>query len=196
MEDNFDALEVIARTRGKVIMDDVPTGGMLFPLWGWLTAGFYTLAFILWQLLHQEWCLWLWAGIPVIGIPLMIMIVRKDHERAHIRTRGSRLILDYWILAAVVFGLGGCLFGIFGLYEVAEDPLICMLIGIGAFITGENVRFRPMIAGGILGVAIALGAFLLQGDLWVWQMPAVALTAVAALIVPGHLFERKIKNGV
>ena len=172
--EQFDALEVIAHTRGKVDMDSsVQTGGGLFPLWGWLTAVFYSLAFILWQLFHQDWCLWMWIGIPVVGFPIMFSLLRKDHERTHIRTRRSKLVLDYWIFAACVIGIGGFLFGFAGLYEVVENPLICLLVGIGA--------------------SIGLGAFLLQGDLWVWQELCVVATAVSALIVPGHLFER---NGV
>jgi len=192
--EQFDALEVIAHTRGKVDMDSsVQTGGGLFPLWGWLTAVFYSLAFILWQLFHQDWCLWMWIGIPVVGFPIMFSLLRKDHERTHIRTRRSKLVLDYWIFAACVIGIGGFLFGFAGLYEVVENPLICLLVGIGAFLTGEAVRFRPMIVGGLIGASIGLGAFLLQGDLWVWQELCVVATAVSALIVPGHLFER---NGV
>ena len=192
--EQFDALEVIAHTRGKVDMDSsVQTGGGLFPLWGWLSAVFYSLAFILWQLFHQDWCLWMWIGIPVVGFPIMFSLLRKDHERTHIRTRRSKLVLDYWIFAACVIGIGGFLFGFAGLYEVVENPLICLLVGIGAFLTGEAVRFRPMIVGGLIGASIGLGAFLLQGDLWVWQELCVVATAVSALIVPGHLFER---NGV
>ena len=192
--EQFDALEVNAHTRGKVDMDSsVQTGGGLFPLWGWLTAVFYSLAFILWQLFHQDWCLWMWIGIPVVGFPIMFSLLRKDHERTHIRTRRSKLVLDYWIFAACVIGIGGFLFGFAGLYEVVENPLICLLVGIGAFLTGEAVRFRPMIVGGLIGASIGLGAFLLQGDLWVWQELCVVATAVSALIVPGHLFER---NGV
>ena len=80
MEENFDALDIIAQTRGKVEMDNIPTGEKLFPLWGWLTAVFYLLEFILWQWLHQEWCLWLWVGIPLIGIPAMVFIIRRDRE--------------------------------------------------------------------------------------------------------------------
>ena len=192
--EQFDALEVIAHTRGKVDMDSsVQTGGGLFPLWGWLSAVFYSLAFILWQLFHQDWCLWMWIGIPVVGFPIMFSLLRKDHARTHIRTRRSKLVLDYWIFAACVIGIGGFLFGFAGLYEVVENPLICLLVGIGAFLTGEAVRFRPMIVGGLIGASIGLGAFLLQGDLWVWQELCVVATAVSALIVPGHLFER---NGV
>ena len=79
--EQFDALEVIARTRGKVELDSVPTGGKLFPLWGWLAAVVYSLEFLLWQLLHQEWCLWLWVLIPFWGpvalafVALVMMVI-------------------------------------------------------------------------------------------------------------------------
>ena len=196
MEENFDALEVIARTRGKVEMDDVPTGGSLFPMWGWLTAFFYALEFVLFKLTGVEWCLWLWIGIPVVGIPLMMSILRKDHERTHMRTRGSRLVLDYWIFAACVIGVGGFMFGFAGIYEMIENPLICLLVGIGAFVTGETARFRPMIVCGLAGAAIGVCAFLLQGDLWIWQMLAIVAVAIVSLIIPGYLFNNKTKDGV
>ena len=196
MEENFDALEVIARTRGKVEMDDIPTGDKLFPLWGWLTAIFYLAEFILWQLFHQEWCLWLWVGIPALGIPIMICILRKDREKTHMRTRGSKLVLDYWIFAASAIGLCGFLFDFMDVYEIGENPLICLLVGIGAFITGEEARFRPMIIGGLVGVAFGIASFCLQGDLWTWQLLGVVLCAISALIIPGHLFEKGAKDGV
>ena len=196
MEENFDALEVIARTRGKVQMDDKPTGNSLFPLWGWLTAFFYLLEFVLWQFLHQEWCLWLWIGIPLIGMPVMVWLLRKDHERSHRRTHAAKLVLDYWIFAACAIGLGGCLFGFADIYEIAENPVICLLLGISAFITGEEMRFTPMIAGGLAGAAIGLGSFLLSGELWVWQTLCVAATALVSLVIPGLLYNKRFRNGV
>jgi hypothetical protein len=194
--EQFDALEVIARTRGKVDMDGAPTGGKLFPLWGWLTAVFYLAEFMLWQWLHQEWCLWLWVGIPVLGLPLMAIILRREHERVHMRTRVSKLVLDYWIFAACAIGLGGFIFGFGGVYEVVENPMICLLVGIGGFITGEAARFRPMIVGGLAAAAMGIGAFLLQGELWAWQMLVIVLVAVVALIVPGYMFEKSSSHGV
>jgi hypothetical protein len=193
--EQFDALDVIARTRGKVEMDSVPTGARLFPLWGWLTAVFYLAAFLLILLLNQDWAGWLWIGIPVIGIPWMIIILRREHAKAHMRTRKSRLVLDYWIFAAFAIGIGGFIFGFADIYEIAENPLICLLVGIGALITGEELRFRPMIVGGLVAASIGIGAFLLQGELWVWQELCVVATAVSALIIPGHMFEKQA-NGV
>ena len=126
----------------------------------------------------------------------MITLVKKDHERTHMRTKGSRLVLDYWIFAACVIGIGGFIFGFADIYEMAENPLICLLVGIGAYITGEERRFWPKIAGGLAGVAFGIGAFLLQGDLWVWQLLCIVLTAVLSLIIPGYLFERNCRHGI
>ena len=193
--ERFDALDVIARTRGKVDMDSAPTGEKLFPLWGWLTAVFYSLAFLLVKFFDQPWGVWMWIGIPVVGIPLMIAIIRKDREESHMRSRRSKLVLNYWIFAACAIGIGGFIFGFSGIYEMVENPMICILVGIGAFITGEECRFRPMVVGGLVAAAVGIGAFLLQGDLWAWQMLCVALCAVFALIIPGHLFERYANHG-
>ena len=196
MEENFDALNIIAQTRGKVEMDSIPTGEKLFPLWGWLTAVFYLLEFILWQWLHQEWCLWLWVGIPLIGIPAMVFVIRRDQERTHMRSHQSKMVLDYWIFAACAIGIGGFLFGFLGIYEMVENPMICLLVGIGAFVSGEAARFRPMIVGGLSGAALGLVSFILQGDIWVYQILCIVAVAVVALIIPGYLYERRVKNGI
>lgn len=194
MEENFDALEVIARTRGKVEMDSTPTGNYLFILWGSLTTFFYLLEFFLLKA-GQTWAGWLWVGIPVIGLPLMYIMLRRGHERDHRRTRGSKLVLDYWIFAACAIGIGGTLFGFLDIYEIVENPLICLLVGIGSFITGEVLRFRTMIICGLAGAAIGIGAFCLQGDLWFWQTLAIVVVALVALVLPGVLFNKSVKSG-
>ena len=195
MEENFDALEVIARTRGKVEMDSTPTGNYLFILWGSLTAFFYLLEFFLLKA-GQTWAGWLWVGIPVIGLPLMYIMLRRGHERDHRRTHGSKLVLDYWIFAACAIGIGGFLFGFLDIYEIVENPMICLLVGIGSFITGEVLRFRTMIICGLAGAAISIGAFCLQGDLWFWQTLAIVVVALVALVLPGVLFNKSVKSGI
>lgn len=83
-----------------------------------------------------------------------------------------------------------------GSLQTAFNKLVCLLVGIGAFVTGEAVRFRPMTVGGLLGAAIGVGSFLLQGKLWPWQMLCVVAVAVVALIIPGYMFERYVRHGV
>ena len=193
MEENFDALEVIARTRGKVEMDERPTRNGIFLYWGWPTMVFFALMFILWQWLHQEWCLFVWVGIPLVGAPLTIRAFRKDREKTHIRTHAAKTVLDYWLFVCAFCCFGGFMFGFTGLSFVCYYPLISLLVGLGAFITGEILRFKPMVVGGIIGAVIGIGAFMLQGDLAGLQILAVAIVALFSLVIPGHFY---IKYGV
>ena len=74
--------------------------------------------------------------------------------------------------------------------------MICLLIGVGSFITGEVLRFRAMIICGLIGAAIGIGAFCLQGDLWIWQTLAIVVAALVALVFPGVLFNKSVKSGI
>ena len=191
MEENFDALEVIAQTKGKVNLDSAPTSNNIFLIWGWPTVRSFIAMFVLWRLLHQEWCFFTWVFIPLVGAPLMIRQTRKDRNRTHIRTHDQKILLDYWIFAGAMCAIGGFALGFSSLSEICFYPLISILIGIGGFITGEVLRFNPMIVCGLAGAAIGLGSFFLQGDIWDWQIPAVALVAFVSLIIPGYLFKKR-----
>ena len=196
MEEHFDALEVMARTRGTVDMDKAPTGESLFLLWGTLTAGFFLLQFVLWELLHQPWCLWVWAGAVLIGWPWMIVLLRRDHNRTHHRTHEEKIILDFWIFVGAACAVGGFIFGLANLFELFAIPLMSLLVGIGAFVTGEVNRFRPKIIGGLAGAAIGIGSFVFQEELWAWQMLALSVVSVVSLVIPGFLYKKSIKDGI
>ena len=196
MEENFDALQVIANTRGKVDMDKAPTGENIFLLWGLLTSVFFLLQFILWECLHQSWCMWVWLAAVIIGWPWMIVLIRRDHDRTHRRTHESKIILDLWIFIGVLCAVGGLALGFADLFESLAMPLIGLLIGIGAFVSGQVIRFRPKTIGGIIGATIGLLSFTLQCDLWTWQMLTLSLASVVALVIPGFLYKKSIRNGV
>jgi hypothetical protein len=196
MEENFDALQVIASTRGKVDMDKAPTGENIFLLWGLLTSVFFLLQFVLWECLHQPWCMWVWLAAVLIGWPWMIVLIHRDHDRTHRRTHESKIILNLWIFIGASCAVGGLALGFADLFESLAMPLIGLLIGIGAFVSGQVIRFRPKTIGGIIGATIGMLSFTLQDDLWNWQMLTLSLTSVAALVIPGFLYKKSIRNGV
>lgn len=196
MEENFDALDVIARTRDKVKIDSKPTGDSLFILWGSLTAFFFLLEFVCWQVFRADWCEFLWAGIPVIGGPWMAFLLKKDHDRTHMRTKESKLVLDVWMFAGIVCCLGGFVLGFANLEKEVLLPLIGLLVGAGAFVTGEVLGYRPKIVGGLAGAGLGMVSFLLQGDIWIWQALALAMVAMVALVIPGILYKRSFCHGI
>jgi hypothetical protein len=87
-----DELDIIARTRSEVIGKNDLTGENLFLAWGYPTAIVLLLEFAALMWLNEDWCVWLWMGIPLIGTPLMIYFMHKDYERTHSRTFEQNVI--------------------------------------------------------------------------------------------------------
>ena len=140
--------------------------------------------------------MWVWLAAVIIGWPWMIVLIRRDHDRTHRRTHESKIILDLWIFIGVLCAVGGLALGFADLFESLAMPLIGLLIGIGAFVSGQVIRFRPKTIGGIIGATIGLLSFTLQCDLWTWQMLTLSLASVVALVIPGFLYKKSIRNGV
>ena len=199
MHSAFDGLDVIGRTKGRVEveLEQDPTGENIFLAWGWPAAVLFLAEFLLWETgVGQPWCVWLPLGIPLVGVPLMIHFLRKDRERTHVRSKEARILLDYWFFCGAAAFVGGFVCGFAGIYEVCFLPLMGLLVGIGVFISGAVLRFRPMTVGGLVAAAMALFSLFFQGDCWHWQMLAISLVALSSLVIPGHLFRKSLKHGV
>lgn len=60
--------------------------------------------------------------------------------------------------------------------------------------TGVILRFRPKTLCGIMGTALSFVSLFFQGDLWPWQLLITTLVTVVTLIIPGHMFNKYVKN--
>ena len=89
-----------------------------------------------------------------------------------------------------------CRWGSHGLCECVSTVFSYqgLLCGMGCFMTGVILHFRPKIICGIIASALSAVPLFLQGDLWPWQMFIASLIAVISLIIPGHLFRRYVKQ--
>jgi hypothetical protein len=182
-------LNIITRIRGEVQSHREPTGENLFLAWGYPTAIFLLLEFAALMLWNKNWCEWLWLGIPLVGAPLMIHFLHKDYDRTGHRTLDANVILQMWIYVGFVSCIGGATMGFAGVFEMLYCTFQGLLIGMGCFLTGVILRFRPKTVCGIIGTAISFVSLFLQGDLWPWQLLITALVTVITLIIPGHLFK-------
>ena len=68
-------LDVISRIRGEVMSHKDNTGINLFLVWGYPTLVVILLEFAGLMLWNQNWYVWLWVGIPLVGVPLMTATV-------------------------------------------------------------------------------------------------------------------------
>ena len=189
-----DELDIISRMRGEVYGHKVPTGENLFLVWGYPTAIFLLVEFVALMLWQENWCEWLWLGIPLVGTPLMIHYLHKDYDRTGNRSLDAKVILYMWIFVGFVSCLGGAMMGFAGVFEMLYCTFQGILIGVGCFLTGVLLRFRPKTVCGIVGTALSFVSLFFQGDHWPWQLLFIAIVTVITLIIPGHMFKKYIKN--
>ena len=187
-------LNIIADIRGKVTSHHEHTGLILFLIWGYPTMAVLLLEFIALMLWEKNWCSWLWVGIPLVGVPLMLHSVNDDYMRTHRRTHEENIALQLWLFIGFVCGLGGFVAGLAGVYESCYCTIEGLLISLGCFLTGVISRFKPLKWCGIIGAVLSFVCLFLQGALWPWQLLDIAVVAIVALVIPGHIMRRYAKD--
>lgn len=189
-----DELQIIASIRGEVMSQKEPTGENLFLVWGYPTAIFLLLEFAALIVLREVWCEWLWVGIPLVGVPLMVYYLNEDYERTGRLTLNQNVILMMWIFIGFASFVGGVTMGFTGIFPLCYCAYQGLLIGMGCFMTGIILHFRPKTICGIIASLLSAVPLFLQGDLWPWQLLIASFIAVVALVIPGHLFRRYVKS--
>ena len=187
-------LDIITRMRGEVMSRRELTGENLFLAWGYPTVLVLLVEFAALLIWNEDWCSWLWAGIPLIGTPLMIYFLNEDYERTHSRTLEQNIILMMWIFIGFASCVGGAAMGFSGVFQQAFFAYLSLLCGMGCFMTGIILHFRPKTICGILASLLSVVPLFFQGDLWPWQLLVTAVTITISLIIPGHLFRRYLKK--
>ena len=187
-------LDIITRMRGEVMSRRELTGENLFLAWGYPTVLVLLVEFAALLIWNEDWCSWLWAGIPLIGTPLMIYFLNEDYERTHSRTLEQNIILMMWIFIGFASCVGGAAMWFSGVFQQAFFAYLSLLCGMGCFMTGIILHFRPKTICGILASLLSAVPLFFQGDLWPWQLLVTAVTITISLIIPGHLFRRYVKK--
>ena len=189
-----DELDIIAHIRGEVQSSKELTGENLFLAWGYPTAFFLLVEFVALILWNKNWCEWIWMGIPLVGAPLMVYFLHKDYERTGSRTLEQNVILRMWIYVGFVSCVGGASLGFAGVFEQCYCMFQGLLIGMGCFLTGLILRYRPKVVCGIIGSALSFLPLFFQGEYWHWQLLIAAGVTIIAMVIPGHLFRNYVKQ--
>ena len=187
-------LDIISHVRSEVMCSRELTGENLFLAWGYPTVLVLLMEFAALMIWNEDWCAWLWAGIPLIGTPLMIHFLNEDYERTHNRTLDQNIILVMWIFIGFASCVGGAAMGFAGVFQQSFFAYLSLLCGMGCFMTGIILHFRPKTICGIIASLLSTVPLFFQGDLWPWQLLVAAVTITLSLIIPGHLFRRYVKQ--
>lgn len=157
-----------------------------FLLWGWL-AFFTFLSQYLLKAVFEYPHFYLVGLLMFIGIPINIIYNRRQ-RRKYPRTYVGDSIRHLWL------GLGFCFFMLIFLFSNIPEgwqhcyPFFILFYGLGTFVSGMILKFRPLVIGGIINWVLALIAVRFSFD----EQILFALAAVAtSYLIPGYLIKSK-----
>ncbi|MBP6977153.1 MAG: hypothetical protein PHD61_11260 [Bacteroidales bacterium] len=166
----------------------IKENAFFYLLWGWLVLIASLTHFILMKLGHYH-SFWVWPIIMTAGMVISVIagirMGKRSTYRTHVDTAIIYLWLGFFFLLLVVLS-----FAIFGLIPWhIMNALIIAMYGLGTFVSGGILRFRPLIIGGICSWIISLGVFFVPGE---YMLLLVALSIIIAYLIPGYMIRRSV----
>lgn len=158
-------------------------------MWGWLVFAASVAHFMLLQMNVQQAPI-VWLLMPVGGIVSMIYGA-KQSKKEKIKTYVGTYMGYLWgamgMAMLVVLGMA---------FKIGIDvtyPILILIYGIGTFVSGGLLSFRPLIIGGIVCFVLSVLSFFVAFQ---YQLLFIASAMLVSYIVPGHLLKAKFnKNG-
>lgn len=156
-----------------------------FLLWGWLAFSAIIAQYILLVVFDypHHYLVWL---ITFVGIAASILYVKKNKRKRRVKTYIGDSMATLWT------GLGVSFFILSFLFANIEGgwlhcyPFFILLYGLGTFVSGKILQFRPLVVGGIINWALAMVAVFFPFE---QQMLFAAAAILTSYIIPGHLIK-------
>lgn len=179
--------EMIENTRAK--FND---NGFFYLLWGWLVLIASLSQFVMMNLgIKNDWIVW-----PVLMIGGGIASGIAGHrlgKKRRVKTFFDTAIIALWsafiiTLFIILFAAGAGRMS----FNMANVQIIA-LYGLGTYISGRMMNFKPLIIGGIFSwVIVVVGLFLPP----FYSLPLVSVSILVSYLIPGYMLKaRSKKNG-
>ena len=192
METNFneqDSLRVI-REMIENSKAKIKDNGFFYLLWGWLVLIASLSNFFLLKIgFEQAWLPWpvLMIGGGIVSGIAGYRLGKKATVRTMLDT--SMIYLWYGFLVTLMIILISASIGRLS-WEIT-NALIIALYGLGTFVSGGILKFKPLIFGGIFSWAIAIVTLFITGP---FSLLMVALSIVVAYLIPGYMLKSRFNN--
>jgi len=168
---------------------NIRDNAFFYLLWGWLVLAASLIHFTLMQMgIYYSYLAW--PVLMTIGMIVSVIAgVRLGKRSAYITHIDKAVIYLWWgffftILVILAFSIAG------RIPWNISNALIISLYGMGTFVSGGILKFRPLIIGGICCWVISLGVFFIPME---YSLLLVAVSIIIAYLVPGYML-RAAKN--
>jgi hypothetical protein len=189
--ENFSAeqsLQVIRSMISKT-KQEMSDNGIYFLIWGWITFIACTGQFVLKHIIKYERHYLVWWLITV-GIAFSIYNSIKEEKVRKVRTYVDDSLKYLWIGMGTSYFVLSMVLSKVG-WGSAVFPFFIMLYGLGTFVSGSIIKFRPLVIGGIIAWALAIGAAYVEYD---YQMLFGAAAILISYIIPAYMLRYRNKT--
>jgi len=160
-----------------------------FLLWGWLTFIACIGQFVLKNALQYErhYLVWLLI-IPGAAISAYMGIKEERTQKANTYVGDSMKYL--WMGMGISFFVLSMILSRMG-WHTSVFPFFMLLYGLGTFISGKFLQFKPLVYGGLAAWVLAIASAYFNYD---YQILFAAAAILVSYIIPAYLLRNKNKS--
>jgi hypothetical protein len=132
---------------------------------------------------------WVWLALPVVAVVQVVLQI-SQRKKAKVNTQLDKIIGYVWLADGICMGIvivSG------NVMQASAYPTLMMLYGIGTFISGSIMNFKPMQFGAVICWALAIVTFHVSFE---YQSLLLPLGVIVAYIIPGHLLRKRFRENV
>ena len=186
-DENFspqDSFQLIQSMIGKT-RSNLSENRIYFLLWGWASFLAIVSQFILkvWVGYERHYLVWL-ITIPA-AIYTMVYTARRGNRRP-VKTYIGDSMSSLWMGIGISFFILSVIVTRQPTGWAGAWPFFILFYGMGTFISGKLLQFRPLIIGGIFNWALAIASVFVDYD---YQLLLAAAAILTSYIIPGHLLK-------
>ena len=177
--------EMIENTKAKF-----RDNGFFYLLWGWLVLIASISHFIMMNLGYEY--AWLPWPVMMIGGGIVSGIAGyRLGKKASVKTFFDTAIVSLWYAFTITLFIILVASGVGRISWDTANVLIIALYGLGTFISGSMMKFKPLILGGIFSWILAIVGLFLSSY---YSLPLVAISIIVAYLIPGYMLKSRAKS--
>lgn len=167
---------------------DISDNSIYFLVWGWLTFIACTAQFVLKHIMEYEGHYYVWS-LVFVGVGFNIWYGIKRERKIRTRTYIGDSMKWLWIGMGISYFVLSMILTKIG-WDSNVFPFFILLYGLGTFVSGSILQFRPWQIGGAMAWGLAIGAVFVEYD---YQMLFGAAAILISYIIPAYMFRSKNK---
>jgi hypothetical protein len=175
--------EMIATSKNKI-----KDNSFFYLLWGWLVLVASLSHYLLLKMGYYDYAYLPWPILMLGGMVASIIVGYRIGKKAKVISYFDKMMIYLWYGFFFTLMVIIVMAAFQKIPWVTTNALIISLYGLGTFVSGGVLRFRPLIFGGISCWIISIIAFFVAPQN---VLLLTALSIIISYLIPGYILKSK-----